>query len=106
MKKFFKVLGIILLILVILTIIVIASGYFFIKSKLNKMQQVEINVNELNVSDVIEQNLHGYRNVAIYGVDSRDSSLGKGNRSDCIIIASINNSTKEIKLISVYRDYN
>ena len=104
MKKFFKVLGIILLILVILTIIVIASGYFFIKSKLNKMQQVEINVNELNVSDVIEQNLHGYRNVAIYGVDSRDSSLGKGNRSDCIIIASINNSTKEIKLISVYRD--
>ena len=104
MKKFFKVLGIILLILVILTIIVIASGYFFIKSKLNKMQQVEINVNELNVSDVIEQNLHGYRNVAIYGVDSRDSSLGKGNRSDCIIIASINNSTKEIRLISVYRD--
>lgn len=104
MKKFFKVLGIILLILVILTIIVIASVYFFIKSKLNKMQQVEINVNELNVSDVIEQNLHGYRNVAIYGVDSRDSSLGKGNRSDCIIIASINNSTKEIKLISVYRD--
>ena len=104
MKKFFKVLGIISLILVILTIIVIASGYFFIKSKLNKMQQVEINVNELNVSDVIEQNLHGYRNVAIYGVDSRDSSLGKGNRSDCIIIASINNSTKEIKLISVYRD--
>lgn len=104
MKKFFKVLGIISLILVILTIIVIASGYFFIKGKLNKMQQVEINVNELNVSDVIEQNLHGYRNVAIYGVDSRDSSLGKGNRSDCIIIASINNSTKEIKLISVYRD--
>ena len=104
MKKFFKVLGIILLILVILTIIGIASGYFFIKSKLNKMQQVELNVNELNVSDAIEQNLHGYRNVAIYGVDSRDSSLGKGNRSDCIIIASINNSTKEIKLISVYRD--
>lgn len=104
MKKFFKVLGIILLILVIFTIIVIAFGYFFIKSKLNKMQQVEINVNELNVSDVIEQNLHSYRNVAIYGVDSRDSSLGKGNRSDCIIIASINNSTKEIKLISVYRD--
>ena len=68
------------------------------------MQQVEINVNELNVSDVIEQNLHGYRNVAIYGVDSRDSSLVKGNRRDCIIIASINNSTKEIKLISVYRD--
>lgn len=68
MKKFFKVLGIILLILVILTIIVITSGYFLVKSKLNKIQQVEINVNELNVSDEIDQNLHNYRNVAIYGV--------------------------------------
>lgn len=27
-----------------------------------------------------------------------------GNRSDCIIIASMNNKSKEIKLVSVYRD--
>ena len=27
-----------------------------------------------------------------------------GNRSDCIIIASINNVTHEVKLISIYRD--
>ena len=104
MKKFFKVLGITLLILVIIVIILMASGYFFVKSKLNKIQQVEINEDELNVSETVQQNLSGFRNIAIYGVDSRDSSLGKGNRSDCIIIASINNDSKEIKLISVYRD--
>lgn len=30
--------------------------------------------------------------------------LGRGNRTDCIIVASLNNKTKEIKLVSVYRD--
>ena len=104
MKKFFKVLGIIVLILIILAIIAVASGYFFIRGKLGQMQQVDIDENNLNVSETVAENLSGYRNIAIYGVDSRDSSLGEGNRSDCIIIASINNDTKEIKLVSVYRD--
>lgn len=104
MKKFLKVIGIILLILIILAIIAVATGYFFIKGKLSKMQQVDIDENNLNVSETVAENLSGYRNIAIYGVDSRDSSLGEGNRSDCIIIASINNDTKEIKLVSVYRD--
>ena len=27
-----------------------------------------------------------------------------GTRSDCIIVASLNNKTKEIRMISVYRD--
>ena len=29
---------------------------------------------------------------------------GEGNRTDCIIVASLNNETKEIKMVSVYRD--
>ncbi|MCR5282011.1 MAG: LCP family protein [Lachnospiraceae bacterium] len=46
----------------------------------------------------------GYRNVALFGLDARDKSLGKGNRSDTIIVASINEQTKDVKLVSVYRD--
>ena len=46
----------------------------------------------------------GYTNVALFGVDSRDGDLGEGNRTDCIIVASLNNKTKEIKMVSVYRD--
>lgn len=48
--------------------------------------------------------MSGYRNVALFGVDARDKSLGKGNRTDTIIVASINETTKEVKLVSVYRD--
>lgn len=104
MKKLIKVLGIFILILLILSIIAVAVGYFYLRGKLSKMQQISIDEENLGISEVAEENLSGYRNIAIFGVDSRDSDLGAGNRSDCIIIASINNKTKEIRLISVYRD--
>ena len=66
---------------------------------------------ENGIGDQIETNagmngghMAGYRNVALFGLDARDKSLGKGNRSDTIIVASINEETKEVKLVSVYRD--
>ena len=37
-------------------------------------------------------------------MDARDGQLGRGTRSDTIIIASINLDTQEIKLVSVFRD--
>ena len=52
----------------------------------------------------ISSDMQGYRNIALFGVDARNNNLGKGCRTDTIIIASINEETKEIKLASVYRD--
>ena len=48
--------------------------------------------------------LEGYTNVAFFGIDSRSSGKYSGAQSDTIMVASINNETKEVKLISVYRD--
>lgn len=45
----------------------------------------------------------GYMNVAIFGTDNRVGEE-EGVRSDCIMVASVNNETKEVKLLSVYRD--
>lgn len=45
-----------------------------------------------------------YRNIVLFGVDSRDKQLLAGTRSDTMIIASINQQTKDVKLVSVYRD--
>ncbi|MCI8362655.1 MAG: LCP family protein [Clostridia bacterium] len=99
-NKALKVIGIILLILIVILAGIGVGGYSYIVNKLNKMQQVDINVDELDINE----ELSGYRNIALFGVDSRDSNLGKGNRSDCIIIASINEKTKDVRLLSVYRD--
>ena len=103
MKKVLKVIGIILLILVILIAAVAVGGYIFIRQKFEKMQIVEIDKSDLSIVEEVEENLEQYRNVAIFGIDSW-GNYETGDRSDCIIIASLNETTGEIKLISVYRD--
>ena len=102
--KALKIILIILLFIIVIIAAVFAGGYWYVNDKLGKMQQVEIKDEDLNIDEKVEENLTGYRNIAIFGVDSRSSNLGRGNRSDCIIIASINNKTKEVKLASIYRD--
>ncbi len=101
-NKVLKVLGIILLIILLLIIGVVVAGYSFLSNKVGKMKAVNIDEGKLEVSE--NENLTGYRNIALFGIDSRANDYGLGNRSDCIIIASINNKTKEVNLVSVYRD--
>ena len=48
--------------------------------------------------------LEGYTNIALFGLDNRSSGDYDSGNSDTIIIASINNETKEVQLVSVYRD--
>ena len=100
-----RVIKVFLGILIIFLIIIVAAGgtaFWYVQDKIGKMQQVKIDESQISVSE--NENLTGYRNIAIFGVDSRADDYGKGNRSDCIIIASINNKTHDVKLISVYRD--
>lgn len=103
-KKKIGVFGKIVIVLLLILAVIIGTMYFFVKSKLDKLQIVNIPEEDLGITETVEQKLTGYRNIAIFGVDSREDDYGVGNRSDCIIIASINNDTGEIKLISVYRD--
>lgn len=101
-NKGLKIFGIVLLVIFLLVVGVVAAGFGFINDKVGKMKTVDINEENLEVSK--NDNLTGYRNIALFGIDSRADDYGLGNRSDCIIIASINNKTKEVNLISVYRD--
>lgn len=48
--------------------------------------------------------MKGYWTVALFGVDSRNNSVGKGNMSDVIILCTVNQETGAIKLVSVFRD--
>ena len=49
--------------------------------------------------------MSGYTNIALFGLDSTQQSLDSGNnRTDVMIIASINNKTGDTKLVSLYRD--
>lgn len=104
MNKGLKIVLIVLLILVIMIVGVATAGYIFIKGKLGKMQLENIDKEAVGIDSEVSHGLKGYRNIAILGIDSRADDYSLGNRSDCIIVASLNEKTKEIKLISVYRD--
>ena len=99
MKKAIKILALILA--VILVIVAIAA--IFIWNKLNKINYENIPIEDIQITSGVEENLKEYRNIAIFGIDTRENTYS-GSRTDCIIIASIKESTKEVKLVSVYRD--
>ena len=78
-------------------------------STVTKIDKIVINEEDIVINQQVEEifqteELKGYRNVALFGVDSRKGKLGKGQRTDTIMIASINMDTGEVKLCSVYRD--
>ena len=77
-------------------------------SKLNKMQQVNIKPGDVIVNKEVQEKepevANSYTNIALYGVDSREGQLTIDAHSDALMVASINDKTKDIKLLSVYRD--
>lgn len=90
----------------LLILLLLIGGLFVygqIDSRLNQIDGEELENVEMNV--VASEKMTGYQNIALFGVDSRGEGSDMGvNNSDTIIIASINNDTKAVKLVSVYRD--
>lgn len=99
-----KVILIVLTIILIIVAILAGIITYFVSSKIGKIQIEKIDEKAIGITESTSKALSGYRNIALLGIDSRKDDYGIGNRSDCIIIASINEKTKDIKLISVYRD--
>ncbi|MBD5499612.1 MAG: LCP family protein [Lachnospiraceae bacterium] len=103
-KKRGKILLFIAEIFVLLLMVVVLYGVLKTEEvgKVN-IPEKDIVINE-EVREKQETTMKGYRNIALFGVDSREGALGKNTRSDTIMIASINQDTGECKLVSVYRD--
>ena len=80
------------------------TGVAYAASKLNKLDTEEIPAEDIVVNKQAEEAGEGYTNVALFGIDSRSGELEIGTRSDCIIVASLNNNSKETRMISVDRD--
>ena len=90
----------------ILLVLVIGGGSAaaaYVTSKVDRMEVKQLDAQKLEINQEVEHKT-GYLNVALFGVDSREASLGKGTRSDTIMIASLNQETGEVKISSVYRD--
>lgn len=83
----------------VVLVIAILLGWFFSYFKYN-YNSITTDPDELGFTDVKEK---GVINVALFGVDSRDEKVFKGN-TDSIMILSLNTNTKKVKIFSIMRD--
>ena len=103
---------ILLVVEIIVLLIVLAALYVW--QALNKIEKsdpssskldaADLNINEDELEEETIEIMKGYEDVALFGVDNYFNGHADSGNSDVIMIASINNDTKEVKLVSVYRD--
>ena len=97
-----------LIIEIVLLLLALAALFIYLKFGMINFKDIK---GEIDRDDIVDQigeetaeKLSGYTNIALFGVDNRtNGTYGTGN-SDTIMIMSINNDTKEIRVGSVYRD--
>lgn len=85
-------------------ILVVLMGGLFVYAKLGNMNYEDLNFENVDVNQSVEENqvMKGYTSIALVGLDSREGELDGDVNSDTMIIASINNDTKKVKLVSIY----
>ena len=98
---------IILLVVELLVLLILAAVLYGV-SKLSKIEREDVPLENIEVNEGISEEsqeiMKNYKTIALFGLDNRSNgNLSKG-RSDVIMIANINNDTKEVKLCSVFRD--
>ena len=97
------------IIMAVLEVLVLTAifAYAYLLKQYSKIQRPVFEVknveNTVLTTDDIAK-MKGYWNIAAFGVDSRDSSVGRGNNADVIMVVSINRENGEIRIASVFRD--
>ena len=99
----------VLFILEIIVLLLFIGGLYVYGQISAKLDKIDIQETDLQEQDIVTNDqapqMTGYTTYALFGLDhrSKNEKLTTEN-SDTIIIASINNDTKAVKLVSVYRD--
>ena len=104
-KKVLKIIGMIFLVIIVIALGAALGGYIYLRNMLGKINHVDINKDAIVINEEAKKlKKSGYRTIALFGVDSRSNKLESGTRSDGIILAVIDEKTKKIDLVSIYRD--
>ena len=89
-------------------LLIVAGGLFLyaqLNAKLDKINYSSVSQENIKLNEGIvnDSNLTPYTNIALFGVDSRDSNSKRAN-SDTIIVMSIDHNRQMVNIVSVYRD--
>ena len=91
-----------LLCLLLIVALCVGGIFVYLVKSLNTIENHPLS--DVTLCGEQDANIKNYTNIALFGVDSRANDLRKNTRSDSIIVASINNKTHDVKLVSIYRD--
>lgn len=83
-------------------VLFILLGIGYVMNKYDKFQLNLFGEGDISFNEGAKQK--DYTTIALFGGDSREGQLEAGTHADTIMIASIDNDTKEVKLVSIYRD--
>lgn len=105
-----KRLGIILLVEILVFIgLILGYAWYYFNYAMNLMQTDDTPKEDIDVSEAVTETMETtYTTIALFGLDTREKNANLTSsgvaHSDAVILVSINNETKEIKMASVYRD--
>ncbi|MCR6513710.1 MAG: LCP family protein [Clostridium chrysemydis] len=90
------------LIVIGIVVLLLLSGFSYLYYLLNKPNKIEIDESKLSINTSLEQNTNSeVTNIALFGIDAPEGVRG---RSDAIMILSIDETNKKLKLSSIMRD--
>ena len=93
------------LISVVVILLLISLLVIYVASKFSKLNIEEFEKGDIIINEELGEEVgKGYTNFVLFGGDSRSGDVETDLQTDAIIIVSLNNATKEVKLVSVYRD--
>ena len=101
-------------VIVVILLVVVLNVVNYISDKFDKLNIIQFDDelfedNQQHMNQDTIETMKGYTNILLIGVDARDNDMSKinnrrVNHSDTMIVCSINNETKEVKMVSIYRD--
>lgn len=99
----------VVLVIVLILAAVIAAAAIYLTSLWGRTDSADFSDADISVnSDLpasVAEHAKNYRQILIFGVDSRDNTtLQAGTLADSNILCTINRKTGEVKLTSIYRD--
>ncbi len=90
--------------LAVLAVVIVGLGFY---TKINQMEIADVDSSKIGINDISEEELiefEGYQTIAVFGLDNRNVGNYDSGLSDVIMLININNDTKEMQVVSVYRD--
>ena len=85
-----------------IAVFILLLGMWFVISKYGKLQVHLWGAGDIVTNEGVSSN--DCKTIAVFGVDSKDGNLDSGTYSDTIMLISIHQKTKEVKVVSVYQN--